>query len=180
MNPTAIDINADLGEHSGPAGAQMDDALLDIVTSANIACGFHAGTPCLMARTVEAAVQRGVRIGAHPGLPDRAHFGRRPMRVSPDDAYSQTLYQIGALAAFTRRWNVPITHVKPHGALYHMAEQDAALAEAIAYAVKDFSPALQVIGQSGGRLIKAARRLNLPAAEEVFADPRLRYQWAAA
>lgn len=165
-----IDINADLGEHARPDAMQSDRALLDCVTSANLACGFHAGNPNLMALTVEAAAARSVVIGAHPGLPDRANFGRRAMRLTPDDAYSLVLYQIGALDAFLRRWGRTVAHVKPHGALYSMAEDDDAVAQAIAYAVFDFGPRTRLVGLSGGRLVQAARARGLPVLREVFAD----------
>ncbi len=165
-----IDINADLGERAEPAAMQSDKALLGNVTSANLACGFHAGNPNLMALAVEAAVLRGVAVGAHPGLPDRANFGRRAVRLTPDDAYSLVLYQIGALDAFLRRWGKTVTHVKPHGALYTMAEDDTALAEAIAYAVFDFHPQTRLVGLSGGRLVQAGLERRLPVGREVFAD----------
>ncbi len=165
-----IDINADLGERAEPSPLQSDKDLLGSITSANLACGFHAGNPNLMAIMVEAAVLRGVSVGAHPGLPDRANFGRRPVRLTPDDAYSLVLYQIGALDAFLRRWGKTVAHVKPHGALYSMAEDDPALAQAIAYAVSDFHPQTRLVGLSGGRLVQAGLERRLPIGREVFAD----------
>lgn len=165
-----IDINADLGERTEPAAMQSDKLLLGSVTSASLACGFHAGNPNLMAHMVEAAVLRGVAIGAHPGLPDRASFGRRPLRITPDDAYSLVLYQVGALDAFLRRWGKTVAHVKPHGALYSMAEDDDALAQAIAYAVSDFGSHTRLVGLSGGRLVQAGLDRRLPVSREVFAD----------
>ncbi len=165
-----IDINADLAERAEPGPVQSDKDLLGSVTSANLACGFHAGNPNLMALMVEAAVLRGVSVGAHPGLPDRANFGRRPLRVTPDDVYSLVLYQVGALDAFLRRWGKTVAHVKPHGALYAMAEDDDALAQAIAYAVSDFHPQTRLVGLSGGRLAQAGRERRLPVLREVFAD----------
>ncbi len=165
-----IDINADLGERADPGPLQSDKDLLGSVTSANLACGFHAGNPNLMALVVEAAVLRGVTVGAHPGLPDRAGFGRRALRVTPDDVYSLVLYQIGALDAFLRRWGKTVAHVKPHGALYSMAEDDDALAQAIAYAVYDFHPQTRLVGLSGGKLVQAGTERRLPVLREVFAD----------
>src|SRR3982750_501077 len=135
---TTIDLNCDMGESFGAWTMGQDDAVLAHVTSANIACGFHAGDPLTMQRTVAAAVKQGVAIGAHPSLPDLAGFGRREMRVSADEAYAMTLYQIGALAAVAGAAGAGLHHVKPHGALYNMAARDRALADAIAAGGGDF------------------------------------------
>ena len=165
-----IDLNADLGESFGVYTLGADDTLLSSVTSANIACGFHAGDPNTMARTVAAVVQQGVALGAHPGLPDLVGFGRRALAVSPQEVLDMTCYQIGALSAFAARHEQRLQHVKPHGALYTMAENDPAIAAAIAQAVREFDPRLILVGQSGGRLTAAGRTLGLQVAHEVFAD----------
>jgi UPF0271 protein len=156
-----VDLNCDLGE-----GYAFDEALLDGITSANIACGFHAGDPSLMRRTVELAVQKGVAIGAHPGLRDLEGFGRRAVKIDPQEAFDITLYQIGALQAFVKR----LVHVKPHGALYTMAARDAALADALARAVHAADPKLVFVGLAGSEMIRAARKLGLRTAEEGFVD----------
>ena len=154
-----IDLNCDMGESFGAWTMGQDAEVLEFVSSANIACGFHAGDPATMRRTVAAAVARGVAIGAHPSLPDLAGFGRREMRVSSDDAYAMTLYQIGALAAMARAAGAHLAHVKPHGALYNMAAKDRALADAIAAAVRDFDGGLILVGLAGSELRARARRL---------------------
>ncbi|MDE1962240.1 MAG: LamB/YcsF family protein, partial [Xanthomonadaceae bacterium] len=133
-----IDLNCDLGESFGAWSMGDDAGVMPWITSANIACGFHAGDFSTMRQTVLLAGQHGVAIGAHISLPDLQGFGRREMKISPDDAYALTLYQIGALAAFARAADTRVAHVKPHGALYTMAAKDAELADAIARAVRDF------------------------------------------
>ena len=148
----------------------QDDALLEFATSANIACGFHAGDPATMARTVQAAVARGVALGAHPALPDLQGFGRRTMAITAEEARGLVLYQVGALEAFARAAGAKLGHVKPHGALYNMAAKDRALADAIAGAVRDFDSSLVLVGLSGSELIKAGQALGLRCANEVFAD----------
>jgi UPF0271 protein len=160
-----VDLNCDLGE-----GGAFDEALLDGVTSANIACGFHAGDPGVMRRTVELALKKGVGLGAHPGLRDLEGFGRRAVKVDAQEAFDLTLYQIGALQAFAALHGARLEHVKPHGALYNLAARDAALADALARAVRAANPKLVFFGLAGSEMIKAARRLGLPAAEEAFAD----------
>ena len=165
-----VDLNADMGEGFGVYTLGDDLALLQTVTSANIACGFHAGDPGTMARIVETAAARNVALGAHPGLPDRVGFGRREMSVSAEDVRDLVAYQIGALDAFAARHGRRLQHVKPHGALYTMAERDPAIAEAIAQAVRDAGAALILVGLSGGRLVTAGRQRGLPVANEVFAD----------
>jgi len=147
-----------------------DDALLLSVTSASIACGFHAGDPGTMARAVAACTLHGVALGAHPGLPDLVGFGRRALAVSPAEARDLVTYQIGALAAFAARSGVRLQHVKPHGALYTMAERDPLLAAAIARAVREADADLILMGLSGGALVEAGRMLGLRVAHEVFAD----------
>jgi UPF0271 protein len=165
-----IDLNADLGEGFGVYALGDDDALLACVTSANIACGFHAGDPTTMARTVAAAFGLGVALGAHPGLPDLTGFGRREMALAPAEIRNLVAYQIGALAAFAARSRRRLQHVKPHGALYAMAEREQAVADAITQAVRDFDWGLILVGQSGGRLVGAGQAMGLRVAHEVFAD----------
>ena len=165
-----VDLNCDMGESFGAWTLGQDEALLDHVTSANIACGFHAGDPATMARTVERAVAKGVTLGAHPSLPDLQGFGRRTMAVTPGEARNLMLYQLGALDAFARAAGSRLHHVKPHGALYNMAARDRVLADALAQAVKAFDPALILVGLSGSALIEAGRAAGLACASEVFAD----------
>jgi len=167
-----IDLNSDIGESFGPWELGDDEALLRVITSANIACGMHAGDPGVMRRTVDAALAHGVAIGAHPGLPDLVGFGRRRMSITPQEAYDLVLYQVGALSAFLRTAGGQMQHVKPHGAFYNMAAKDAELADAIARAVCDISPELILFGLSGSELIAAGERAGLRTASEVFADRR--------
>lgn len=168
----SIDLNCDLGESFGAWRMGNDAALLPLVTSANIACGFHAGDPLIMQRTVALALEHGVAIGAHVSLPDLQGFGRREMRISAAEAYAITLYQIGALHGFAHAAGARLAHVKPHGALYNMAAADRALADVIAGAVHAFDPRLRLVGLAGSALIEAGRALGLPVAREAFADRR--------
>ena len=165
-----IDLNCDMGEGFGAWKMGDDAALLDHVTSANIACGFHAGDPATIHRTVELALRKGVAVGAHPSLPDLQGFGRRRMNVSAAEAYDMVLYQIGALAGFAIACGGRLAHVKPHGALYNMAATDAKLAQAIAQAVKDFDPRLVLFGLAGSELVRAGGQAGLKTVNEVFAD----------
>ncbi|MES2809716.1 MAG: 5-oxoprolinase subunit PxpA [Bacteroidota bacterium] len=165
-----IDLNCDLGEAFGNYPMPNDDILMDYVTSANIACGYHAGDAGIMQQTVNLAIKKGVAIGAHPGLPDLQGFGRREIKISANEAYQITLYQIGALYGFVAAAKGRLNHVKPHGALYNMAAKDTALATAIAQAVYDFDPTLLLYGLAGSEMIKAADKLGLAAISEVFAD----------
>lgn len=160
-----VDLNADLGE-----GAPDDAELLALVSSANIACGWHAGDARLMQATVAAALERGVAIGAHPSYPDRENFGRSEMQLAPADIRADLIYQIGALDALVRAAGGRLHHVKPHGALYNQAARDPALADAIADAVLDVNPSLALYGLAGSELLKAAERAGLRAVAEVFAD----------
>ena len=169
-----IDLNSDLGESFGAWHMGDDAALLAVVSSANIACGFHAGDPDIMRRTVGLAVEHDVAIGAHVSLPDLQGFGRREIAVTPNEAYAMTLYQIGALHSFAHATGTRMRHVKPHGALYNMAARDIRLADAIAQAVRDFDPALRLFGLAGSALIDAGRAAGLPVAAEAFADRRYR------
>lgn len=171
----SIDLNADIGESYGAWRMGDDAAVVPHISSANIACGFHAGDADTMRRTVQLCVQHGVAIGAHPSLPDLQGFGRREMRITPDEAYALTLYQIGALAAFARAAGVMLHHVKPHGALYNMAARDRVLADAIARAVRDFDAnELVLVGLAGSASIDAARIAGLTVAREAFCDRRYR------
>ena len=167
-----IDLNCDMGESFGAWTMGQDAAVLAFVSSANIACGFHAGDPDTMRRTVERAACAGVAIGAHVSLPDLQGFGRREMRVSADETYAMTLYQIGALAGFARAAGSRLHHVKPHGALYNMAAKDAALGDAIARATRDFDASLILVGLAGSELSRAGERAGLAVAQEAFADRR--------
>ncbi len=167
-----IDLNCDVGESFGAWRMGSDDALLIHATSANIACGFHAGDPRVMRETVAVAIARGAAIGAHPSLPDLQGFGRREMRIDADDVHALVLYQIGALAGFARAAGTRLTHVKPHGALYNMAARDAHVAEAIALATRDFDATLVLVGLANSELPRAARRAGIAAAEEAFVDRR--------
>ena len=169
---TTIDLNCDMGESFGAWRMGQDTEVMPWITSANIACGFHAGDFSTMQHTVLLAKQHGVAIGAHVSLPDLQGFGRRELRVTPDEAYAMTLYQIGALAAFTRAAGTRVAHVKPHGALYNMAAKDAALADAIARAVRDFDKDLMLVGLAGSALPVAGAALRLRVAHEAFADRR--------
>lgn len=167
-----IDLNCDMGESFGAWTMGDDGAVLAHVTSANIACGFHAGDPPTMRRTVELATRAGVAIGAHVSLPDLQGFGRREMHVSADETHALTLYQLGALSAFAHAAHTRLRHVKPHGALYNMAARDSALADAIARAVRDFDATLVLVGLAGSELPRAGERAGLSIAHEAFADRR--------
>jgi UPF0271 protein len=165
-----MDINSDMGEGFGAWEMGNDALLLDYITSTNIACGWHAGDPARMKKLVELATQKKVHIGAHPGLPDLAGFGRREMAISEQDAYNYTLYQTGALQAFVHAAGNTLHHVKPHGALYNQAARDIKLARGIARAVKDLGGNIILYGLAGSCLVDAAKELNVPAWQEVFAD----------
>lgn len=165
-----MDLNCDMGESFGPFLLGHDELLMPHVTSVNIACGFHAGDPSVMRRTVALAKAYDVRVGAHPGYPDLAGFGRRLMGLSPDEVYDAVVYQVGALLGVARTQQVPVTHVKAHGALYNAAVVDDRLAAAIARAVKDVDPALCLVGMCGSKIITAGEEEGLCVAHEVFAD----------
>jgi UPF0271 protein len=162
----SIDLNADVGEG-------MDDAaLLPFVTSANVACGLHAGDPSVMDGTVALALSRGVRVGAHPGYPDREHFGRVTVEMPFDAIENLVLFQVAALDGFVRSRGGTLTHVKPHGALYHAGAEFPDVARAIAEGVRRFRTSLVLVGAAGSMLIEAGREAELPVAEEAFADRR--------
>lgn len=166
----SADLNCDMGESYGAFSLGSDELILPFVTSANIACGFHAGDPAVMKKTVKRAIANGVAIGVHPGLPDLQGFGRREMSVSAEEAYDMVVYQIGALAAFVKSEGGVLNHVKPHGALYNMAAVNKELSSAIAEAVYKVDAGLVLYGLSGSELIAAGIRTGLKVANEVFAD----------
>ena len=170
MPPRAVDFNSDLGEAFGPWPMGQDAQLMPLISSANVACGFHAGDPATMRATVRLARRHGVAVGAHPGFPDLVGFGRRDMQVAPADVEALVLYQIGALAAIAKSEGVALQHVKAHGALYTMACRDEALAEAIARAVLAVDPTLVLFGLPESALIQAGLDAGLPVAAEAFAD----------
>ena len=159
-----------MGESFGAWRMGADADVMPHVTSANIACGFHAGDPAVMRRTVRLAREHGVAVGAHPGFPDLPGFGRRDLQVSPREAEDLVLYQLGALAAMAKAEDVAIAHVKPHGALYNMATRDRALAGAIAKAVAAFDRRLVLFGLAGSVMLAAGREAGLIVAAEGFAD----------
>ncbi|UTA66413.1 LamB/YcsF family protein [Emticicia sp. 21SJ11W-3] len=165
-----IDLNCDMGESFGAWTMGNDEILMNYISSANIACGFHAGDATTMRKTAELALKQGVAIGAHPGFPDLQGFGRRNMQLSPQEVYDICLYQIGAMLHVTRALGGTLHHVKPHGALYNMAAKDTALAQAIAQATFDSDSKLILYGLSGSLLISEAEKAGLQTASEVFAD----------
>lgn len=165
-----VDLNSDLGESFGNYKLGMDDKVIPLITSANVACGYHASDPVVMEKTIAMAKEAGIRVGAHPGFPDLMGFGRREMKVSPPEAKAYTLYQIGALQGFCKAAGVKLQHVKPHGALYNMAAKDYELSRAICEAIKAIDPELIVLALSGGELARAAKDMGLRTALEVFAD----------
>lgn len=165
-----VDLNSDLGESFGRYTLGMDDKIIPLITSANVACGYHASDPVVMEKTVAMAKDAGIRVGAHPGFPDLMGFGRRNMAVSPAEAKAYVLYQLGALEGFCRSNGMKLQHVKPHGALYNMAAKDYELSRGICEAVCEFDPNLIVLALSGGELAHAAKDMGLKTALEVFAD----------
>jgi UPF0271 protein len=160
-----VDLNSDLGE-----GAGHDEEVLDLVSSANIACGFHAGDPASILTSIQAALERGVAVGAHPSFPDRENFGRSEMTLPPAEVYSVVAYQIGAFQALVRAAGGRMNHVKPHGALYNMATRDRSLAELIVNAIVALDPKLILFAPSASQLNAAATELGLETAAEIFAD----------
>lgn len=166
----AIDLNSDLGESFGAYKMGRDEDIIPLVSSANVACGFHAGDPTIMAKTALLCKNSGVSMGAHPGFNDLQGFGRRNMNVSPADVKNMIIYQVGALDAFCKSTGIALQHVKPHGALYNMAAKDAALAKAICEGIYEYNSSLILLGLSGSEMIKQAKEIGLPCAAEVFAD----------
>ncbi|MBO8162830.1 MAG: LamB/YcsF family protein [Brevibacillus sp.] len=165
-----IDLNCDMGESFGRYRIGQDEAIFPFITSANIACGFHAGDPLVMRRAVRLAKQNGVAVGAHPGFPDLVGFGRREMNIDPEQLYCDLLYQIGALQAIAASEGVKLQHVKPHGALYNKANRDARTAEAVVQAISDLDRTLALYTLPTGPLYELARQKGLRVVREFFAD----------
>ena len=165
-----VDLNCDLGESFGNYTCGLDARIIPQISSANIACGFHASDPLVMAKTVAMAKEYGVAVGAHPGYPDLVGFGRRNLSVAPEELKAMVQYQIGALRAFCDAQGLVMQHVKPHGAMYNMAAKDRKLADAICRAIVEVDPKLLLLGLSGSQLLEAASEIGLPWASEVFAD----------
>jgi len=165
-----VDLNADLGESFGNYTCGMDEEVIPYISSANVACGFHASDPLVMSKTVKLAKKSGVSIGAHPGYPDLVGFGRRNMDVKPEEVKAMIQYQVGALQAFCTANGCKLAHVKPHGAMYNMAAKDEKLAYAIAEGIYEVDPGLTLLGLANSFLISAAKETGLKAANEVFAD----------
>ena len=170
MSKKCVDLNSDVGESFGAYTVGHDVHLMSSITSANIACGYHAGDPSVMRATVRRAVEHTVAIGAHPGFPDLVGFGRRPLRASPAEVEDLVLYQIGALSGIVAAEGGRLSHVKPHGALYNMASEERPLAEAVARAVRAFDGGLVLFGLSGSCLLDAGQAAGLTIASEGFAD----------
>ncbi len=169
MSGLTVDLNADMGEGFGRYRLD-DEHLLDLVTSASIACGFHAGDPIVMRESVLGAVRRGVVVGAHPGYPDLVGFGRRELSASTDEIYSLVTYQIGALQGICVASGGRLRYVKPHGALYNRAARDEEAADAIARAVRDVNDSLALLGLAGSAMIRAADRVGIRGVSEAFVD----------
>ena len=165
-----VDLNSDVGESYGTYKLGLDEDVLKYVSSVNIACGWHAGDPMVMEKTIALAKENKLGIGAHPGYPDLIGFGRRNMDVTPKEARNYLIYQIGALAAFAQASGTSLQHVKLHGAFYNMVSADAVLAKEVAKAIYDVDKNLIVLALAGSELVKASKELGLLVAEEVFAD----------
>ena len=165
-----IDLNSDLGEGYGPWPMGDDAAMLDIVSSANIACGFHAGDPAGLLAVLRQAAARGVAVGAHVSYPDRVGFGRRSMDVAPDDLTADVIYQIGALQGLARAAGTRVSYVKPHGALYNTIADDSRQADAVIAGVKAVDPSLVLMGLAGAPVLDRARAAGLSVVAEAFAD----------
>lgn len=165
-----IDLNCDMGESYGAWTMGADAAIMPLITSANIAAGFHAGDPATIRKTVRLAADHGVAIGVHPGLPDIPGFGRRVMKVSAQEVYDMVLYQGGAIEAFARAAGTKLHHVKCHGALYNMSAMDEDLSDAIARATRDLGGNVQLYALSNSRMMEAGKRHGLVTIGEVFAD----------
>lgn len=165
-----VDLNSDVGESFGNYTIGCDELVVPLITSANVACGYHAGDPQVLRKTIAIAKEGGIHVGAHPGYPDLMGFGRRNLAVSPAEVKDYVTYQLGAMDAFCKAAGMKMQHVKPHGAMYNMAAKDYDLAKAICEAIKEFNPDLIVMALCGGQLLKAAQDLGLRAASEVFAD----------
>ena len=167
---SAVDLNADVGESTGAQRYGDDEGVMPHITSANIACGFHAGDPGVMRATVALARTHGVAVGAHPGLHDLDGFGRREMAIEPAEVEDLVAYQVGALAGVAAAQGVRLAHVKPHGALYNMAARQRPLADAIVRAMRAVDPSLMLFGLANSELVRAARDAGVAVANEAFAD----------
>jgi UPF0271 protein len=165
-----VDLNADVGESTGTRRHGDDEGVMPHITSANIACGFHAGDPGVMRATIALARAHGVSVGAHPGLRDLENFGRREMLVSPDDVEDLVAYQVGALAGIAAAQGVSLRHVKPHGALYNMAARQRPLADAVVRALRAVDSSLVLFGLANSELVRAAAAAGIATAAEAFAD----------
>lgn len=165
-----IDLNSDLGESFGAYKIGNDENIIPLITSANIACGYHAGDPLVMDKTLLLCKENGTSIGAHPGFPDLMGFGRRQLNASPKEVEAYVTYQIGALDAFCRKYGLRMNHVKPHGALYNMAVKNEDYAIAIVNAVKNFDSSIKLLAPFGSQMIIQAEKQGLDFACEIFAD----------
>ena len=165
-----VDLNADIGESFGRYELPGEDDLLSLITSANVACGFHAGDPVVMQRTVSAAAGRGVTVGAHPGYRDLIGFGRRELAASPAEIAADVVYHVGALDGFCRTTGTRVRYVKLHGALYHRAAEDKDVAKAVAFALRQLDQELVVLGPEGSAMLQAANATGLDVAREAFVD----------
>lgn len=168
--PVTVDLNSDLGESFGNWVMSDDPAMLDIVTSANVACGFHAGDPLNMRRTIEAARERGVAVGAHIGYPDLVGFGRRDLDISDAELIADVVYQIAAIQGVSRAVGVKVSYVKPHGALYNRIVHDEGHAKAVIAGIREVDDSLPVLGLPGSEFLRAAERAGLEPVSEAFAD----------
>ena len=169
--PNRIDFNCDMGESSGMYTLGSDEEVIKYITSANIACGFHASDPMWMRHTVRLSEEHGVAVGAHPSYPDRAGFGRRNMSVTPEEAKNDVIYQVGALRAFTG--SKKLQHVKPHGAMYNRAVNDEGLARGICEGMLEVDPDMILLALAGSRWVTVAEEMGLRVAREIFADRAL-------
>ncbi|ASJ12896.1 LamB/YcsF family protein [Thermococcus thioreducens] len=165
-----VDLNSDLGESFGRYRLGLDEEVMNYITSANVATGWHAGDPLVMRKTLKLAKEKGVAVGAHPGYPDLLGFGRRYMKLTPEEARNYILYQIGALYAFTRAEGIELQHVKPHGALYNAMVREEELARAVIGGIADFDRGLIFVALSGSRPAEIAEEMGVRVAHEVFAD----------
>ncbi|WP_249870409.1 LamB/YcsF family protein [Oceanobacillus saliphilus] len=165
-----VDLNSDLGESFGAYTIGQDELVMNYISSANIACGYHAGDHNVIQRTIKQAIKKNVGLGAHPGLQDLIGFGRRPMKIDPEEVYNLVVYQVGAIETFAKINGSKLNHVKPHGALYNLAAKDGTISQAIAEAVYKIDSSLILFGLAGSELVKAGRKVGLMVAEEVFAD----------
>lgn len=167
---SVVDLNADIGESFGRYELPGEDDLLSLITSANVACGFHAGDPMVMQRTVSAAAGRGVTVGAHPGYRDLIGFGRRELAASAAEIAADVVYQVGALDGFCRTAGTRVRYVKLHGALYHRASEDKEVAKSVAFALRQLDQELVVLGPEGSAMLQAANATGLDVAREAFVD----------